>query len=219
MRLPAIFAPTLLLLACGSASDSRPASAAPPAETSAAAPAPAEGAAAAAPATAAPAGSTTLPDLSKGLETGSCGNGPGNEGADSHFLGDFQINGTTVTGTERWLLHANAKLQASKLWNAGSDCEVRWMLSGAITAPKHCGTCDLGLDLTANADLTGSTCPEDLVKREASFTVSYDVRRGSDGVAYVYFANSGKLLGQGYHQTEGQSSRFNYITQHQCKWF
>lgn len=157
----------------------------------------------------------SLPDLSQGLETGSCGKGPGNEGADSHFVGTFQVSGSQVSGTERWLLHANDKLQASKLWNAGSDCEVRWMLSGTTVPPQHCGDCDLGLSLTATVDLTGSTCPEDMVKREKSFQVRYDVRRGSDGVAHVYFAGSGKLLGQGYHQ----GGQLTYVSQHQCKWF
>lgn len=156
-----------------------------------------------------------LPDLSQNLESGSCGNGPGNEGADSHFLGEFTITGSTVSGTERWLLAANSKLQASPLWGAGESCEVRWMLAGTVVPPLHCGDCDLGLQLTANVDLTGSTCPEDMVKREKTFQVRYDVRRAADGVAWVYFANSGKLLGQGYHQGE----RFNYLTQHQCKWF
>ncbi|NOY24456.1 MAG: hypothetical protein GXP62_01150, partial [Oligoflexia bacterium] len=167
------------------------------------------------PASATPAALPPLPDLSAGIETGSCGNGPGQEGADSHFLGNFTVNGSQVRGTERWLLHANAKLQASKLWNVGSDCEVRWMMVGTTTSPLHCGDCDLGLQLTATADMTGSTCPEDMVKREKSFEVRYDVRRTSDGVAYVYFANSGKLLGQGYHQ----GGQLSYLSQHQCKWF
>jgi hypothetical protein len=161
------------------------------------------------------AGAGSLPDLSQGLETGSCGRGPGNEGADSHFLGSFRVQGSQVTGTERWLLHANDKLLASKLWTAGTDCEVRWMMTGTTVPPQHCGDCDLGLQLQASVDLTGSTCPEDMVKREKSFQVRYDVRRGADGVAHVYFASSGKLLGQGYHQGD----QLTYVTQHQCKWF
>jgi len=156
-----------------------------------------------------------LPDLSQGLATGSCGNGPGNEGADSYFIGDYSVSGNLVQGTERWLLHANSKLQAAKLWTGGSDCEVRWMMRGTTTSPLHCGDCDLGLQLTATVDLTGSTCPEDMVKREKSFEVRYDVRRSPDGVAWFYFANSGKRLGQGYHQGD----RMSYLTQHQCKWF
>lgn len=93
------------------------------------------------------------------------------------------------------------------------------MMSGTVTGPQHCGDCDLGLQLTANVDMTGSTCPEDMVKREKSFTVRYDIRRAADGVAWVYFGSSGKMLGQGYHLTDGSNSRFNYVTQHQCKWF
>ncbi|RME29442.1 MAG: hypothetical protein D6798_00035 [Deltaproteobacteria bacterium] len=221
MRLPATLALPLLLLTggagCGSAGDSPPAAAAPPAAASTAPAPPSSPPTGVAPAP--PDDAAGLPDLSADLEVDACADGPGNEGADSHFIGEFQIQGSTVTGTERWLLHANPKLLASKHWDAGPDCEVRWLMTGVTTAPRHCGTCDLGLDLTASADLTGSTCPEDLVKRESSFKVSYDVQRGSDGVAYVYFAGSGKLLGQGYHQTDGQTSRFNYVTRHQCKWF
>ena len=213
-----------LLLACqGEAAPPSPAPPAPaPAGPSDAAPQPAQATAAAAPppppADPPQAGTgvaSALPDLSQGLETGSCGRGPGNEGADSHFLGSFQVRGAQVTGTERWLLHANDKLLASKLWNAGTDCEVRWMLTGTTVPPQHCGDCDLGLQLQASVDLTGSTCPEDMVKREKSFQVRYDVRRGADGVAHFYFASSGKLLGQGYHQGDA----LTYVTQHQCKWF
>lgn len=214
-----MFSALLLALACGGEAASTPAAApaAAPAEPSAPAPdaatpaAPEPAAAAEAPAPAV----STLPDLTAGLETGSCGDGPGNEGADSHFVGSFTVDGSQVRGTERWLLHANSKLQASKLWGAGSDCEVRWMIVGTTTAPQHCGDCDLGLQLSASVDKTGSTCPEDMVEREESFEVRYDVRRASDGVAYIYFAQSGKLLGQGYHK----GGQLAYVTQHQCKWF
>ncbi|MCB9778394.1 MAG: hypothetical protein H6742_07520 [Alphaproteobacteria bacterium] len=207
-----------LLTACSGASPAdAPAPAAPPVEAGAT-PAPPASAATDAPAAGAPAAPTapaTLPDLSQGLEQGSCGNGPGNEGADSHFLGTFTIDGNQVRGVERWLLSANSKLQASPRWGAGEACEVRWLVVGTTTAPLHCGDCDLGLQLQANVDMTGSTCPEDMVKREKTMTMAYDIRRDADGVAWFYFSSSGKPLGQGYHQ----GNQLTYVTQHQCKWF
>lgn len=76
-------------------------------------------------------------------------------------------------------------------------------------------------------DITGSDCPEELVKghvlpdgRHAGgegveFDVQYAIKKRADGTVQVYFAKTGKLLGEGYHQGDS----FNYVSQHQCKWF
>lgn len=185
---------------------------APPAE---APPAPQPATTSTTPAAASGTSTGSLPDLSQGLPSGMCGNGPGKEGADSHFVGTFTINGQAVSGKERWLLAANQHLQASKLWNAGASCEVVWGVRGEVVPVGACSSCDLGLRLTATVDMGASTCPEDMVKREKSFEVLYDVRRDPDGVAWFHFGKSGKALGQGYHQ----GNSLTFLTQHQCKWF
>lgn len=186
---------------------------APAASEPAAAPSPAQPAAEAAPtATAKPAKKGALPDLTAQLVTGACENGPGNEGADSHFTGTFQWNGDTVSGTERWLLHANSKWKQ----RGGSDCTITWYLSGSKVNTQACADCDFGLMLSAEPDIAGSDCPEGLVKADAKkMELRYDLKLQSDGTAFVYFAKSGRRLGQGYH-TQGSA---NWVSQHQCKWF
>jgi hypothetical protein len=163
-------------------------------------------------ATPAPPSSNKLPDIRGGLERGGCDDGPGNEGADSHFVGDIHINGSTVSGSESWVLFANPKWKAK----GGGDCEVTWRLTGRTGATGACSDCDLGIVIKAQPDVEGSGCPKDLVKREArAFDTEYAIKRTKDGVAWVYWAKSGKLLGQGYHSRD----HLNYASQHQCKWF
>ncbi len=207
----------LTLLAC-SEGEPTPAAAPPAAPTVAPAEPAAEpqiATASTTPAAASPTPAASLPDLSQGLPSGLCANGPGKEGADSHFVGTFTINGQQVSGRERWLLAANPHLQASKLWTSGASCEVIWAIRGEVVPVGACSSCDLGLRLTATVDEGASTCPEDMVKREKGFEVLYDVRRDKDGVAWFHFGKTGKALGQGYHQGDS----LTYLTQHQCKWF
>ena len=191
--------PLLLLIACGEAT-------APVTPTPPVAPAPE-----AAP-TPAPVAKKELPDLRQGLETGLCEKGPGNEGADSHFLGDIQINGSAVTGTETWVLGANEKWKKK----GGDDCEMTWKLSGRTTTVGACADCDSAILLEATPN-AGSNCVEDLIKIESrAFTETYDLKLAPDGNAWIYFHKSGKALGQGYHDGAGH---LIYASIHQCKWF
>lgn len=155
--------------------------------------------------------SKALPDVATGLEGGACNNGPGNVGADSWFTGTFTLNGSQVSGIERWILYANDKWKAK----GGHDCEVRWVVHGRTGTPRRCSDCDLALVVEAKADFAASTCPDDLVKRERLLQEAYDVRRNPDGTATFYFSKSGKMLGQGYHN----ATQINYLSDHQCKWF
>lgn len=202
LRSPALLA--LFAVACGADSPTPPAQAAPPAP-SAEAPAPSPAAA--------PAGSgKPLPDLTASLTKDACEDGPGNEGADSYFTGSFRWNGDTVSGQERWLLHANEKWKK----RGGNDCSITWGLSGSKVDRGACAACDFGLMLTAIPDIEGSDCPEGLVKADAKRQeLRYDVKLQSDGVAFLYFAGSGKRLGQGYHN----GTEMVWLSQHQCKWF
>ncbi len=158
--------------------------------------------------------SSGLPDLHKGLQTGLCEEIKGSRipGADSHFFGELQWSGESVTGSESWQLHANAAWKDK----GGKDCTIRWKATGAKVPVTNCGDCDFGLRLTAAPELSGSDCPEELTKREAKpQELRYDVKLQADGTSFVYYAKSGRLMAEGYH-TDGA---LNYRTQHQCKWF
>lgn len=180
-----------------------PASPLPSAAAAAGSPGPTGNTAATAPA---------LPDLTQGLTRGACEDGPGNEGADSHFMGSFRWSGETVAGEERWMLAANEKWKK----RGGNDCSITWGLSGSKVDRGACAACDFGLMLTAIPDIEGSDCPEGLVKADARRQeLRYDVKLQDDGVAFLYFAGSGKRLGQGYHSGD----QMVWLSQHQCKWF
>jgi hypothetical protein len=163
-----------------------------------------------------------LPDLRGSLAKGLCADGPGAEGADSYFLGEFTIDGSAVTGTESWVLFANPKWAAK----GGKDCTLVWRVSGTTGAPKRCGNCDLSVTFHAEPQLDGD-CPEELILGRklpdgrrvggegVAFDQTYDIQRKPDGSATVFFAKSGKPLGEGYHA----GGKLNYLSQHQCKWF
>ena len=218
----------LLLAGCFESGGTDPAPAAPsppeqPAEPATAttdAPAP-PGAAPAAPAPSS--GATGLPDVTQGLVKGQCDNGPGNEGADSHFAGSLRFSGDAVTGDERWILFTNPKWAA----RGGKDCEIVWSIQGSKTpAPPTCGACSYGVQFKATPDLSRSTCPEEMMLgRKAPtgetvggeavpFEQSYGVQVTGDK-ARVVFAKSGKHLGEGY----ASDSALVWVSDHQCKWF
>ena len=135
---PAVF---LMMLACDQSSEPplTPATPAAPeptaAPTSTAAPAPAPSAVASG------GGGSSLPNVAANLSKGQCSNGPGAEGADSYFTGSFTVDGSTVTGTETWILYANPKWQAK----GGNDCTITWRLSGTVTSTGACGATRVAL--------------------------------------------------------------------------
>ncbi len=155
-----------------------------------------------------------LPDLTKEFESGQCEEIQGSAvpGADSYFHGRFDMRGDTINGNETWWLHAN------KAWTdrEGNDCELRWQVMGTKVPTGACTDCDFGVKLSATPETGASKCPEMLLKREARASeLTYDIKLAASGEAFVYFAKSGKLLGQGYHK----DGVLVYRTQHQCKWF
>lgn len=153
-----------------------------------------------------------LPDLSQGLAHGLCGKGPGNEGADAYFVGDFTVSGSIVTGTEKWILFANEKW----ITRGGNDCDITWNMKGRTGKPGSCADCDISLVMTGFPQVDASKCPEGLIKKEAKQgEMKYDIMRAPDGTAHFYFHDSGKRLGQGYHGGD----RVTYVSEHKCVWF
>lgn len=232
IRLLAISTFAAALLACagmGPADDAAPAADAPAADNAPAADdAPAADNAPAAPPTATTqatdaatpnshAPTAGLPDLTVGIDKAGC-EGPGNEGARAYFVSDLKVTGSVVSGSETWLIYANDKLKRAKIWQqdgGGEECMVRWMLTGVTTTPGACGACDSAVQVKGTVDVSGSTCPEGIWKREREWTETYDIARRSDGTALFYFHRSGKQFGQGYHSGD----KMNFITDPTCQWF
>jgi hypothetical protein len=153
-----------------------------------------------------------LPDLKKGLSREGCDNGPGVMGAASYFVGEITITDDgDARGEEEWVLFANKKWAGHN----GADCSVRSTLSGSKTTTRSCGRCDLGVSLTNQLDVTGSNCPEDLTKGETGQSIGYDINLKDDGTVEVFFAKSGKRVGEGYHK----DGTIRYVTDMSCRWF
>ena len=91
----------------------------------------------------------------------------------------------------------------------------------------RCESCDLSVTVRAEPLAATDGCPEDLIKgrlrREGRrvggefnvFETRYDIERGADGAATLYFADSGKRLGSG----RVTGDEVTWISNHQCKWF
>ena len=133
-------------------------------------------------------------------------------GATSYFVGDFAIDGDTVSGFESWVLFANAT------WSAGEgyDCQFIWSAEGTKTEPQ-CMNCAYGLQMHMVMDMVGSNCVAELKNDTASdaaeFDVYYDVAV-ENGKSTFYFKN-GNLLGHG----DASASEVTYVTDPACKWF
>jgi len=155
--------------------------------------------------------------------SGQCEDGPGAEGADSHFFGQYTFSGSKVSGEERWLLTANEKWKK----RGGLDCQIRWTVEGTKTAaPSTCGSCAYGIELHAEPDMAASTCPEEMLTGRRAptgemvggeavpFDQSYGVSVQGDK-ATLRFAKSGKVLAEGYANADA----ITWVSDHACKWF
>ena len=152
-----------------------------------------------------------LPDLTANLAKTGCDNGPGGAGAASYFVGEIRLNGSNATGEERWLMYANSKWKTT----GGQDCEVRWSMNGSKVPVSKCAFCTTGISLINELDRGGSTCPKDMAKTNTGESIKYDVHLRDDGTATVYFAGSGRRLGDGVHK----DGVIRYVTDMSCRWF
>lgn len=162
--------------------------------------------------------------LTENLEAGRCEKAT--PGADAWFVGDVKIaEDGSFKGAERMLLVPNKEWAAQKV----EACEIRWNVSGRLTAPGRCGpACELSLAVSAKADLSASTCPEELLTGRVSqhngakvggeatdFTQQYDVDVDDAGRASVRFAKSGREIGSGLYI----DGRLSWVSHHQCKFW
>lgn len=134
----------------------------------------------------------------------------GVSGAASYFIGEYSPAGGPTGGTETWALYANPVWEAA----GGADCVVVWEMSAVSTAVGSCGSCDYGLDVTGNIDLSATTCPKPLYSGQESWTTSYDVDEQDDGSADWYYGATGTVVGSGY-----VGAGVSFITPASCVWF
>lgn len=116
------------------------------------------------------------------------------------------------TGTEQWVLFANAAWRGV----GGSDCVVTWTVNAVVAEAGACATCDYGMSVEASVDISATTCPAELYAGDETFSTTYGVDTRDDGTASVYYARSGNLLAdRGAWNARG----LGYRTDRACKWF
>jgi hypothetical protein len=150
-----------------------------------------------------------------GIDSTLCDSVPGYEdhpGATSTFVGVYGPSSGGWAGAEAWMIYATPAWVA----DGGSDCQVVWTVSAVEGSPSSCGTCDLGLSVTATLDASATTCPEELWEGDESFTVDYDVGIDeTNSTTTWYWGSSGTEFGDGYAAGDNLSFR----TDEACMWF
>ena len=160
-----------------------------------------------------------LPDLVSTFETDGCETWTDNDGtvynitgAVSYFYGEYVDNGDgSWSGEEYWYLYANQTWKDA----GGADCQIFWVTEATEGETGSCPTCDVGLDVSAQIDVTESDCPEDLYAGEENFTTSYAIKHSGEDESVWYYAGSGTQFATGYYN----SGAMNYASSYACKWF
>ena len=158
-------------------------------------------------------GAPALPDLSSKLEPGGCDNWQGNDipGARGYFWAEYEVDGSKVTGVERWYLFANPTWKTK----GGGDCIVEWRVSGETAPTGACGDCDAGIKGLGIINQSTTTCLDGLWKKENNANYGYDIKRSADGSATWYFSKSGKRVADGYHS----GNKLTFVSDPKCNWF
>lgn len=127
--------------------------------------------------------------------------------ATDYFAGEYNLDGSNLSGREYWALFANPTWQE----NGGYDCTMVWDVTGTTEA---CAGCDLLLNVTAAFNAGVSDCPAELEAIEgADFTVSYEATNNG-GQSVVSFT-SGTVLGTGDYS----ASRITWLSNQGCSYF
>jgi hypothetical protein len=133
-------------------------------------------------------------------------------GGTSFFVGAYEINGTDVTGEERWVILSNDAWEETE---DGGDCEVVWTMIGATQDPQNCGACDFGIAASGTVNRDRSTCPSDLYAGEENIQVSYSILRSESEDSTWYFSGSGNQFGSG----SWTDSTADFVTSGECVFF
>jgi hypothetical protein len=153
-----------------------------------------------------------LPDQLFGLEEDGCETLEGREvaGAVAWYWGEYLIDGDAFQGEERLIYFANDAWRDQ----GGADCAVVWQTDGTSGSPGACGSCDMGMSVSAVLDTGQSDCPEGLLGDEG-WSEDYGLARSDDGTVSWYFAESGSRFAAGYYNDVALS----YLSDKTCVWF
>ena len=134
--------------------------------------------------------------------------------AATYYVGNFVIDGTSVSGVESAFLIASDKLSEVDDWSAGR-CEMHWSVSGETTEPEGCASCAFGISLQGEPSLPDSTCPDGLQDEElVSVALFYNVKQENETV--TFYMPNGDYLGTGVYLEDGT---ITYVSDEDCKQF
>lgn len=136
--------------------------------------------------------------------------------AATYYVGNFLLDegSSTISGIESAFFIASETLSELPEWEAGS-CEMHWVVSGDVTDPQGCASCDIAFSLQASLSAPDSNCPEDLQEGFESMELFYNIERADDGTS-TWYMESGTYLGQGTHLDNGT---ITYVSDEDCKRF
>lgn len=130
--------------------------------------------------------------------------------AQVYYWGEF--TGSTAdgwTGEEVWYYFGNPKWVEHGL----EDCEVHFTVTAGAGNTGACGSCDVGLIVRAQVDLSSTTCNAAQYAGYETMEEPYAVELLGDGSADWAFPSSGEVFGHGYW-IEGA---MNYLSDGGCE--
>lgn len=133
-------------------------------------------------------------------------------GGTSYFVGAYSINGSDVSGEERWIILSNDTWENTE---DGGDCEIVWTMVGSTQDPQGCAACDFGIAASGSVDRGRTTCPDEIYAGDENMQVSYSILRSESGESSWYFSASGNPLGTG----SWSDSAIDFVSDGECVFF
>ena len=134
------------------------------------------------------------------------------EAATAYAWGEYIINGSSITGTEKiYLLPTDAwenEVSSQPDWE---DCELVWAISAEEVDPT---VGNYALSVTATFQAGQSTCPDFAIEMyDDDFTSTYNIELADDGTSTWYYASSGNQFGVGTHT----ATSLNFLSDPVCE--
>ncbi len=155
-------------------------------------------------------GTIGLPDPFAGLSA-TCGTSIATMNYTSYYVGELQISGTTVSGTETMAFYPSPDLETTCA--LPPSCLVVWDLTGTVETTSQ-PSYDYAISVDATRSLVRTTCDDVymLLWEPDTYAGTYAVAENLDGTSTVGFESSGAVFGEG-HWSGGN---LTYVSGSQC---
>ncbi len=138
------------------------------------------------------------------------------DGAKEYFWGEYEDGSGGWTGKEAIYYYANT----TWISHGGADCMIVWDMTASEGDTDACGSCELGLSVSAVLNESETTCPEAMWQGDESFSEDYAVDLGDSGASSFRFAETNSEFGIGYWiGADTTATAANYLSPSSCVWF